>query len=57
MIKICGDQNHPQEKEMKKGKIVLWGGLRNSWEKKRGEGQGRKGKINLSECKVPKNIK
>ena len=25
---------HPQEKEMQKGKIVVWGGLTNSWEKK-----------------------
>ena len=29
-----GDQNHPQEKEMQKGKVVVWGGLINSWEKK-----------------------
>ena len=28
------DQNHPQEKEMKKGKMVVWGGLTNGWEKK-----------------------
>ena len=26
-------QNHPQEKEMQKGKMVVWGGLMNSWEK------------------------
>ena len=29
------DQDHPQEKEMQKGKMVVWGGLKNSWEKKR----------------------
>ena len=29
------DQDHPQEKEMQKGKMVAWGGLINSWEKKR----------------------
>ena len=29
------DQDHPQEKEMQKGKMVAWGGLTNSWEKKR----------------------
>ena len=29
------DQDHPQEKEMQKGKMVIWGGLTNSWEKKR----------------------
>ena len=25
-----GDQNHPQEKEMQKCKMVVWGGLTNS---------------------------
>ena len=29
------DQDHPQEKEIQKGKMVVWGGLANSWEKKR----------------------
>ena len=29
-----GDQNHPQEKEMQKGKMAVLGGLTNSWEKK-----------------------
>ena len=28
------DQDDPQEKEMQKGKIVVWGGLTNSWEKR-----------------------
>ena len=27
------DQNQPQEKEMQKGKMVVWGGLINNWEK------------------------
>ena len=39
------DQNHPQEKEMQKGKMVVWRGLTNSWEKKRRERQRRKGNI------------
>ena len=39
------DQDHPQEKEMEKGKMVVWGGLTNSCEKKRIEKQRRKGKI------------
>ena len=30
-------KNHPQEKEMPKGKMVVWGGLTNSWEKNRNE--------------------
>ena len=25
------DQDHPQEKEIEKGKMVVWGGLKNSW--------------------------
>ena len=29
------DQDPPQEKEMQKSKIVVWGGLTNSCEKKR----------------------
>ena len=51
-----GDQDHPQEKEMQKGKLVVWEGLTNSWVKRR-ERQRRKGKIYPSECRVPKNNK
>ena len=39
------DQDDPQEKEMQKGKMVVWEGLPNSWEKKKSERQRRKGKI------------
>ena len=39
------DQDDPQEKEMHKGKMVVSGGLINSYEKKRSEKQRRKGKI------------
>ena len=28
-----GDQDHPQEKEMQQGKMIVWGGLTNNWEK------------------------
>ena len=49
------DRHHPQEKEMQKGKTVLWGGLTNSWEKKKHERQRRKGNIYPFECRVPKN--
>ena len=35
-------KNHPQEKEMPKGKMVVWRGLTNNWEKKRNESQGEK---------------
>ena len=38
------DQDHPQEKEMQKGKMVVWKGLTNSCENKRSERQRRKGR-------------
>ena len=37
--------------------MAVWGGLTNSCEKKRSEKQRRKGKIDTSECRVPKNSK
>ena len=36
------DKDHPQEKEMQKGKIAVWGGLTNSWERKEAKGKGEK---------------
>ena len=36
------DQDHPQEREMQKGKIVVWGGLTNNLEKKRSKSKGEK---------------
>ena len=51
------DQNHPQEKEMQQDKIVVWGGLTNMWGMKWSERQGRKGKIDSTECRVPENSK
>ena len=39
------DKNNPKEAEMKKDKMVVWGGLTNSCEKKRSEKQRRKGDI------------
>ena len=51
------DQDHPPKKEMQKGKMAVWGGLTNSCEKKRSKKQRRKGKIQASECRVPKNSK
>ena len=51
------DQDHNQENEMQKGKMVVLGGLTNSCEKKRSERQRRKGKIHPFECRVPKNTK
>ena len=45
------DQDHPQEKEMQKGKMAVWRGFTNSWEKKRCKRQRRKGKIYQFECR------
>ena len=42
---------------MQKGKIVFWGGLTNSWEKKRSERKMRKGKVHPPEFRLPKNSK
>ena len=39
------DQDHLHGKEMQKSKMAVWGGLTNSYEKKRSEKQRRKGKI------------
>ena len=36
------DQKHPQEKEMQKGKMVIWGGFTNSWERREAKGKGQK---------------
>jgi len=51
-----GDQNHPKEKERQR-QHGCWGAFTNSWEKKRSKRQRRKGKIDPSECRVPKNSK
>ena len=51
------DQDHPQEKEMQKGKMVVCKGLTNSLEKKRCKRQRRKGKKYPFEYRVPKNRK
>ena len=52
-----GDQNHPQEKELQKSKMVVWEGFTNSCEKKRSKKQMRKRKIYPFERRAPKNSK
>ena len=42
---------------MQKSKMAVWGGLTNSYKKKRSERQRRKGKTCPSECRVPENSK
>ena len=51
------DQDHNQENEMQKGKMVVLGGLTDSCENKRRGRQRRKGKLYPLECRVPKNSK
>ena len=51
------DQGHPHGNEMQKSKMAVSGGLTNSCEKKRSEKQRTKGKIEASECRIPKNSK
>ena len=45
-LKECGDTWYSiiikEKLEMQKGKIVVWGGLTNSWKKKRPKGKGEK---------------
>ena len=50
-------QTIPKKKKCKKGKMVVWGSLTNSWEKKRSEKQRRKGNMYPFKCKVKKNSK
>ena len=43
----------PKKKKCKKGNMVVWEGIKNSWEKKRSKKQRRIGKIYLYEFRVP----
>ena len=53
-MEVHNTTHEGEEKQMQKGKMVGWGGLTNHWEK-RSKRQRRKGKINLSEYRAPKN--
>ena len=57
IVQEAGIKTIPKKKKGKKGKMVVWGGLTNSYEKKNTEGQRRKGKIYPFECRVLKNSK
>ena len=35
-------QNHPKVKEIQEGKMVVWGGLTNSWGRKEAKGKGER---------------
>ena len=51
------NQNHPKEREMQEGKVIVPKGFTKAEEKKRSERQRRKGKIYAIECRVPENSK
>ena len=51
------DQDHPQEKEMQKRKVAIWGGHTNSCETKRSEKQRRKGTIYPFQCKFQRIVR
>ena len=36
------DQDHPQEKEMQKGKLIVWGGLQIAEKRRDAKGKGEK---------------
>ena len=57
IVQETGIKSILMEKKCKKSKMAIWGGFTNSCEKKRGEKQRRKGKIQASEFRVPKNSK
>ena len=57
IVQETGIKTIPKKMKCKKSKMAVWGGLTNSCEKKRSEKQRRKGKIEASEYKVPKNSK
>ena len=45
------DPNHPKQKEMQDGKVVVWGSFINSWGKKRSKKQEKRGNIYPTECR------
>ena len=57
IVQETGIKTIPMEKKCKKAKWLSGEAVTNSCEKKRSEKQRRKGKIQASECRVPKNSK
>ena len=50
------DQDHPQEKEMQKSKMVVEEALQKAMKRREVKGKGKKERY-PSECRVPKNSK
>ena len=57
IVQEAGIKTISKKKKCKKGKMVVFGGLTNSCEKKRSEKQRKKEKIDPFECRVLKNSK
>ena len=57
IVQETGIKIIPKGKEMQISKMAVWGGLTNSYKKKRSERQRRKKKTHPFECRVPKNSK
>ena len=57
IVQETGVKTIPKKKKCKRSKMVVWGGLPNSCEKKTSKKQMRKEKIYPFECRVPKNSK
>ena len=57
IVQEAGIKTIPKKKRNAKRKMVVWGGLTNSWQKKKSERQRRKGKLYPFECRVLKNSK
>ena len=51
------DEDPPQEKEMQKGKMVVWGGLTNSWEKRKAKGKGEKKRYTYLNAKFQRIVR
>ena len=49
------DQDHPQEKEMQKGKMAVWASLTNSYEK-RSEAKSKGEKESIGEIRKPSSV-
>ena len=45
------------QKEMQEGKVVVWGGFKNSWGKKKEEKGKEERETYSTECRVPENSK
>ena len=51
------DQDHPQEKEMQKGKMVIREDLTNSWERREVKGKGEKERYTYLNAEVQRIAK